>query len=102
MANLWAGGEDTSFPNGAAVTVSTVSAGTNYRTGYARCYIGGGSLAAPCKSEIFPGGAITGCWFSFRKGSNNVGYIGFGKSGQNNFIAVQTLTGSIAVGTVIA
>jgi len=100
MAYLWAGGEDTSFPNGSAVNVLTAS--TTFRAGYGRCSVGGGSLAAPCKSTLFPGGAITGCWFSFRRGTNNTSYIGFGKSGQSNFIAIQGNSGGIALGTMIA
>lgn len=102
MANLWAGAEDTSFPLGSTVGVNT-GVGT-FRAGYGRCAIGGGSLAAPCKSETFPGGALTGCWFSFRRASStSVSYIGLGKSGQNNFIAIQMINNNaIAVGTVIA
>lgn len=102
MANLWAGGEDTSFPNGAAVGVNT-NVGV-FRSGYGRCAIGGGTLAAPCKSEPFPGGAVTGCWLSFRRvASTSVSYLGLGKSGQSNFLAIKMINNNaIDVGTVIA
>ena len=102
MAYLWYGGEDTSFPNGAAVTVNTTS--TTFRSGYGRCSIGGGTLAAPCESTVFPGGAVTGCWLSFRMGTSSSCYLGLGKSGQSNFIAIlcNNGAGTISLGTVIA
>lgn len=103
MANyLWVGGEDTSFPLGATVGVNT-GFGT-FRAGYGRCAIGGGTLAVPCVSKAFPGGAVTSCWFSFRRtGSPAASYIGLGKSGQSNFLAIRMFNNNtIDVGTVIA
>jgi hypothetical protein len=100
MAYLWFGGEDTSLPNGAIVTVSTTT--TLFRSAYARCALGGGSLAAPCKGTQFPGGAVTTCWFTFRNGNNNTLYIGLGQLSQANFLAIQMSNTTVAVGSVIA
>src|SRR4029077_3562723 len=61
MADLWLGGEDIDFPNGAALTIIT-SAGA-YRSGYARCGIyNGGANSTSSRSLSFVGGAVTSCW----------------------------------------
>lgn len=62
MGVLWCGGEDSSFPNGAAMTVSTNSA--QYGP-YARCSVYPAANGTTMKGLPFPGGAVTSLWVSF-------------------------------------
>lgn len=73
MSILWCGGEDIDFPNGTTPNVSTTS--TSFRAGYARCIVQAPSNNALMKSTVFPGGAITSCWFSVRWCINTVATI---------------------------
>jgi hypothetical protein len=95
------GGEDIDFPNGVATGVSITAA--TFRTGYARCRIGTTSAAGLAKSTLFPGGAVTSCWFSFQgystAFSGNQRHLGLGKSGTSSGLFIgsgATLSGSNA------
>lgn len=112
MNIYWLGGEDTSFPNGGSVFVST-TAGV-FRSGYSRCGVRNNSTAL-AKSTTFAGGALTSCWFGFwftssgsftgnqcvllGKSGTNLG-IGFGQGSSNGRIAIVTYNGSTT--TVLA
>lgn len=101
MAYLWWGGEDTSFDHGASPTVDTTSG--RFRSGFARCGVTGGTLAAPLRGTLFPGGTVTSCWLSFRHWNNgNPAYIGLGQSGQNNFLAVLITAPTLNLVKVVA
>lgn len=63
MSILWCGGEDVDFPNG-GFTITVGTSTSNYRTGYARCTVLCNTAVA--RSNNFPGGAVTSCWFSCR------------------------------------
>lgn len=63
MAVLWCGGEDIDFQG---TVTSLTTAGTHYRTGYARAGISSNAATSYLKSLTFPGGAITSGWLSFR------------------------------------
>lgn len=87
-AILWVGGEDIDFPVG---SVTTYTAATYYRSGYARVALSGlnGGIAT---TKPFPGGAITSGWLSFRTYSANYSVldkiVGLGKSGNSNSLWV--------------
>jgi hypothetical protein len=84
MAILWCGGEDLDFPNSVAPTVSTTAA--QFRAGYARCNVTPPVVNTMIKSMVFPGGAVTSAWVTFRAyitsvGARNSLAFGFGLSG---------------------
>ena len=62
MAILWCGGEDIDFPNGNTPNVDTTAG--HFNSGYGRCALNA-TFNQTVKSTVFPGGAITTCWFSF-------------------------------------
>jgi hypothetical protein len=79
---LWIGGEDLDFPNG--VPPSIVQSGSSqYRTSYARCALYNvGANTTSCRSNSFPGGAVTSLWLHWTQVSsalfNNMVYLGVG------------------------
>lgn len=73
MAILWAGGEDTSFPNGGSTQQITTS-GT-FRAGYARYSIFPAATNVLCRSVPFAGGAVTSAWISVQAFVANPGSV---------------------------
>lgn len=63
MAILHAFGEDLDWPNGSAVSVSTLAG--SFRSAYARCSILPAASTTTIKSTPCPGGEVTSCWVSF-------------------------------------
>lgn len=63
-------GEDIDFPNGSSVSVDL--SGGSFIAGYGRCGICAAVAASTIKSTLFPGGAVSSCWFSFRAGNPGV------------------------------
>jgi hypothetical protein len=77
MTILWFGGEDIDFPNGSTVEISTGGSGY-YRTNYSRCAVKCNAQYSTAKSTIFPGGAVTSCWFT--------AYLDGGQPGASNLL----------------
>lgn len=96
MSVLWCGGEDIDFPNGSAILVSTAAA--YYRSGWARCGISPLSGTTYMKSNLFPGGAVTSCWLSFRAYMStlvaNGRYVGLGLGGTNKWLCLGSASSS--------
>lgn len=87
MGLIWVGGEEIDFPNGNIPIVETI--GTYRNSNYARCALSQSQSASyqGARSQAFPGGSVTSCWFHFRLYHNVYGdiknrlYCGLGKSG---------------------
>jgi hypothetical protein len=86
MSILWCGGEDIDFPLGQAVITDTSS--VCRRGSFTRAALFNSSSTTNCKSNAFPGGAVTSCWMSaqmFMGSGNTTGRkLPFGLANSSN------------------